>query len=184
MSRIGKQPIPVPAGVTVTIAGRTVTVEGPLGKLQCEHRPEISVVHDADAKAIVVARQDDERMSRSLHGLTRSLIANMVEGVTKGYQKGIEIVGVGYVAKLQGKQLALNVGYADTRLLDVPLGITLEVQTPQRLLVKGCDKQVVGDFAARIRRVRKPEPYQGKGIRYLGEVVRRKAGKAFAGTGG
>ena len=184
MSRIGKQPVPVPKGVKVTVAGRKVTVEGPAGKLQLECRPEITVAFDEGKQQIVVTRDGDERLSRSLHGLTRSLLANMVLGVTKGYQKTLEIIGVGYGAKLQGKQLALNVGYADTRLLTIPEGVQTELPNATRVVVKGADKQVVGDFAARIRKVRPCEPYQGKGIKYSDEVIRRKAGKAFAGAGG
>ena len=133
---------------------------------------------------VIVTRQGDERLDRALHGLTRAMIANMVVGVTKGYEKALDIIGVGYGAKLQGKQLALTVGYADTRLLPIPEGVKVELPTATRVVVKGPDKQAVGDFAARVRKVRKPEPYQGKGIRYVDEVVRRKAGKAFAGTAG
>ena len=183
MSRIGKQPVPLPDGVKVDIAGRKVTVEGPLGRLELEHRPEVAVKFDKEARRLIVTRQDDARLSRSLHGLTRALLASLVVGVTKGYVKALEIVGVGYGAKLQGRTLSLNVGYADTRMLTVPEGVTVELPSTTRIIVKGPDKQAVGDFAARTRAVRKPEPYQGKGIRYSGEVVRRKAGKAFAGTG-
>ena len=183
MSRIGQKPVPVPDGVKVAIAGRNVTVEGPLGKLDIEHRPEVTVTYDESARQLVVTRQDDAKASRAFHGLTRSLVANMVEGVTKGYQKTLEIVGVGYNAKLQDSRLVLNVGYADSRVLDVPEGVTVELPSATRIVVKGPDKQKVGAFAARARLVRKPEPYQGKGIRYSDEVVRRKAGKAFAGTG-
>lgn len=183
MSRIGKQPIPVPQGVKVTVAGRSVAVEGPNGKLQLEHRPEVSVAYEESARLIVVTRRDDQRQSRALHGLTRALVANMVTGVTKGFERVLEIVGVGYTARLQGRELALTVGYADTRMLQLPDGVTVELPSPTRIVVRGADKQAVGDFAARTRAVRKPEPYQGKGIRYSGEVVRRKAGKAFAGTG-
>jgi large subunit ribosomal protein L6 len=183
MSRIGKQPIPVPDGVTVTVSGRTVAVEGPKGKLQVAHRPEVAVTYDESSRQIVVTRCDDQRQSRALHGLTRALVANMVTGVTKGFERTLEVVGVGYTARLQGRELGLTVGYADTRVLPLPEGVTVEVPSPTRIIVRGADKQAVGDFAARVRAVRKPEPYQGKGIRYAGEVVRRKAGKAFAGTG-
>ena len=182
MSRIGKKPVAVPDGVKVGVAGRTVTIEGPLGKLQYEHRPEVAVTFDPTAKELVVTRHADDRAGRAYHGLTRALLANMVQGVTKGYEKALEIIGVGYNAKLQGKQVALTVGYADVRVLDIPQGVTVELRTPTQIVIKGPDRQVVGDFAARMRAVRKPEPYQGKGIRYKGEVVRRKAGKAFAGT--
>jgi len=183
MSRIGKQPVPVPQGVTVRIDGRTVTVEGPLGKLHVEHRPEVAVAYDEAGRQLVVTRRDDARLSRSLHGLTRALLANMIEGVTQGFEKQLVIVGVGYNAKLQGRNLSLTVGYADTRVLELPEGVEVDLPSPTRIVIKGADKQKVGDFAARVRKVRKPEPYQGKGIRYGDEVVRRKAGKAFAGTG-
>ena len=183
MSRIGKKPIPVPEGVEVTIQGRKITVKGSLGTLQWEHRPEITVTFDAQARQIIVTRGDDLRQSRAFHGLTRTLVANMVEGVSKGYEKGLEIVGRGYEAKLQGRKLSLAVGYADTRVFDIPDHLTVEVPSPTVVVVKGCDKQAVGELAAEIRATRKPEPYLGKGIRYRGEVVRRKAGKAFAGTG-
>lgn len=183
MSRIGQKPVPVPSGVKVALAGRTITVEGALGKLTYEHRPEVKVTYDEAARQVVIERHDESRTSKSLHGLTRSLIANMVEGVTKGYQKSLEIVGVGYNARIQGRSLMLTVGYADVRSLDIPEGVSVEVPAASRIVVKGPDKQKVGDFAARVRRVREPEPYQGKGIRYSDEVVRRKAGKAFAGTG-
>ena len=183
MSRIGKKPVPVPAGVKVAVAGRAVTVEGPLGTLRIEHRPEVAVAYDEAGRQVVVTRGDDGRMARALHGLTRALVANMVEGVTKGFEKSLEIVGVGYNAKIQGRNVALTVGYADTRLVGIPEGVAVELPSATRIIVKGADKQKVGDLAARIRKVRMPEPYQGKGIRYVGEVVRRKAGKAFAGTG-
>lgn len=184
MSRIGKQPVSVPAGVKVSVAGRKVNVEGRLGKLEFEHRSEVSVAFDEAARKIVVTRDGDSRLARALHGLTRAMIANMVVGVTKGYEKSLEIVGVGYGAKLQGRLLALTVGYADTRLVSIPDGVIVELPSATRVIIKGPDKQKVGDFAARARKVRKPEPYQGKGIRYSNEVVRRKAGKAFAGTAG
>jgi len=183
MSRIGKKPVAVPEGVKVAVAGRAVTVEGPLGMLRIEHRPEVAVAYDEAARQVVVTRADDSRTARAMHGLTRALVANMVEGVTKGFQKSLEIIGVGYNAKLQGSSIALTVGYADTRVLEIPEGVTVELPSATRIVVKGPDKQKVGDLAARIRKVRPPEPYQGKGIRYVDEVVRRKAGKAFAGTG-
>ena len=183
MSRIGKKPITVPEGVEVTIQGRKVTVKGKLGTLQYEHRPEVTVTFDAEAKQLVVTRRDDQRQSRAFHGMTRSLLANMVEGVSKGFERGLEIVGRGYEAKLQGRKLSLNVGYVNTRVFDIPDNVTVEVPLPTLVVVKGCDKQAVGELAAEIRATRRPEPYLGKGIRYRGEVVRRKAGKAFAGTG-
>lgn len=184
MSRIGMKPIAVPGGVKVAVAGRTVTVEGPKGKLQIEHRPEVTVALDEAANQLVVTRDSNARASRAYHGLTRALLANMVEGVSKGFEKSLEIVGVGFSAKLQGRTLGLNVGYSDTRELQVPEGVQVELPSATRIVVRGADKQKVGAFAARVRKVRKPEPYQGKGIRYVGEVVRRKAGKAFAGTAG
>ncbi|MBN2583601.1 MAG: 50S ribosomal protein L6 [Planctomycetes bacterium] len=184
MSRIGKKSIAVPDGVEVSVAGRKVTVKGKLGTLEYEHRPEVAVAYDAAAKEIVVTRKDDQRQSRAYHGMTRALVANMVEGVSKGYERGLEIVGRGYEAKLQGKKLLLNVGYADTREFVIPDTLKVEVPSSTVVVVKGCDKQAVGELAAEIRATRKPEPYLGKGIRYRGEVVRRKAGKAFAGTGG
>jgi len=183
MSRIGKKPIALPGGVEVTLKGRMITVKGPLGTLEYEHRPEITVTVEAEARQIVVTRGDDQRQSRAFHGMTRALVANMVEGVSKGFERGLEIVGRGYEAKLQGRKLLLNVGYADTREFEIPDGLTVEVPTSTVVVVRGCDKQAVGELAAEIRATRKPEPYLGKGIRYRGEIVRRKAGKAFAGTG-
>jgi large subunit ribosomal protein L6 len=182
MSRIGKKPISIPAGVKVSVSGRTVSVEGPKGKTSLEHRPEITVKVEGDQ--IIVERQDDERLSRGFHGLTRTLISNMVEGVTKGYERSLSIVGVGYNASVSGQTLNLNVGYADTRRLPIPQGLKVETPNPTTIRISGIDKQVVGHFAAFARSMRKPEPYKGKGIRYLDEVVKRKAGKAFAGAGG
>jgi large subunit ribosomal protein L6 len=192
MSRIGKKPIPIPGGVKVSVEARTVRVEGPAGTLSWTHRPEITVKVDDAAKAVVVTRADDERLARSLHGLTRSLIANMIQGCLQGYSKSLEIYGVGYGVQLQGAKLSVNVGFSHPVAFDIPPGIKLDVTTPQargdsepaRFTVKGADKQLVGEVAARIRRVRPPEPYKGKGIRYAGEYVRRKVGKAFAGTAG
>jgi large subunit ribosomal protein L6 len=191
MSRIGKKPIPILDGVTVTLNERNVTVEGPKGKLSWTHRPEISVEINDSAKVITVSRSDDDRFSRSLHGLTRSLIANMVEGCSKGFVRGLEVYGVGYGVQLQGSKLTVNCGYSHPVVFEVPSGVTVEIQTPQargdtdpaKFTVSGPDKQAVGQLAAKIRMVRKPEPYKGKGIRYAGEYVRRKVGKAFAGTG-
>ena len=191
MSRIGNKPIPVPAGVKVQIAGQTVSVEGPKGKLSWTHRPEVSVGYDPGGANLTVARRDDLRQSRALHGTARSLIANMIQGCLKGYERKLEVYGVGYGVQLQGTRLSLNVGFAQPRVLSIPPGLTVTVQTPQargetepaRLTVSGADKQMVGEFAARVRRARPPEPYKGKGVRYAGEYVRRKAGKAFAGTG-
>ena len=187
MSRIGKIPVAVPSGVKVEISGRTVKVEGPLGKLSLEHRPEVEVKLDGDQ--IVVTRLEDDRHSRAFHGLTRSLINNMVEGVTKGFEKHLEVYGVGYGVKLEGNRLTINCGKSHPEILPVPQGVTVEIRNPQargdidpaRFSVKGCDKQVVGEFAAECRQARPPEPYKGKGIRYAGEQVRRKVGKAFVG---
>ncbi len=191
MSRIGKKPISIINGVTVTLNGLTVSVEGPKGKLSWTHRPEVSVeISDAD-KTVTVSRGGDDRFSRSLHGLTRSLIANMIEGCSKGFVKGLEVYGVGYGVQLQGDKLTVNCGFSHPVVFDVPAGVIVEIQTPQargdtdpaKFTVSGPDKQAVGQLAAKIRMVRKPEPYKGKGIRYAGEYVRRKVGKAFAGTG-
>jgi len=182
MSRIGKKPVAVPANVKVALSGRAVDIEGPLGKLRFEHRPEVKVAFDEAKRLLVVTRSGDDRLSRALHGLTRAMVANMVEGVTKGYRKALEIIGVGYTAKLQGKNLVLAVGYANVPTLPIPEGLKVALPAPTQIVITGADKQMVGEFAARVRAVRKPEPYQGKGIRYVGEVVRRKAGKAFAGT--
>ena len=179
MSRIGKQPVPIPAGVKVQIADCTITVEGPLGKLQWEHRPEISVACDDASKTLVVTRANDERESRALHGLTRALVANMVVGVTQGYEKRLEIQGVGYLAAVQGTVLQLRVGLANELQVPIPDGVKVTVPDQQHVVIQGIDKQQVGHFAASVRALRKPEPYKGKGIRYLGEVVRRKQGKAM-----
>lgn len=180
MSRIGRKPVVVPASVKVAIADSTIEVEGPKGKLSFAHRPEIAVAYDEAKKEIAVTRQNDERQSRALHGLTRSLVANMVEGVAVGYTRKLEIVGVGYQAQLKkANTIALQVGYANQVVLEAPQGVTVTVVDPTHLTITGADKQKVGQFAAEIRMVRPPEPYKGKGIRYEGEVVRRKAGKAF-----
>ena len=179
MSRIGKKPVQVPAGVKIQIADRTVTVEGKLGKLQWEHRPEVSVAFDEAAKLLTVARRDDERQSRALHGLTRALLVNMIAGVTQGYEKRLEIQGVGYLAAVQGQVLQLRVGLANELQVPIPEGVKVTVPDQQHVVIQGIDKQKVGHFAAAVRALRKPEPYKGKGIRYLGEVVRRKQGKAM-----
>ena len=180
MSRIGRKPVAVPANVRVSMADSTVHVEGPKGKLSFTHRSEIGVAYDVDAKQVKVTRPDDERLNRALHGLTRSLIANMVEGVTTGYTKKLEIVGVGYQAQLKkANTVALQVGYANQVVLEAPAGVSVAVPDATHIHISGADKQAVGQFAAVVRKVRPPEPYKGKGIRYEGEVVRRKAGKAF-----
>ena len=192
MSRIGKQPIPIPDKVKVAVQGQTVSVEGPAGKLNWTHRPEVTVTVDESSKSVIVERNDDERQTRALHGLTRSLIANMVEGCLNGYVKKMEVYGTGYGVQLQGNTLTLNVGKSHPEVLTVPAGLEVTVETPSargdndpaRFTVKGPDKQMVGEFAAQARKKRPPEPYKGKGVRYAGEYVRRKVGKAFAGAGG
>ena len=180
MSRIGKKPVPVPAGVKVQIVDRTIAVEGKMGKLEWEFRPEVSVAYDEGTKVINVTRRDDERQSRALHGLTRALIANMLAGVTEGYERRLEIQGVGYLAAVQGKTLQLRVGLANELQVPIPEGIKVSVPDQQHVVIQGIDKQKVGHFAASVRALRKPEPYKGKGIRFLGEAVRRKQGKAMA----
>jgi large subunit ribosomal protein L6 len=175
MSRIGRQPIPVPAGVSIAIDPGRVMVNGPLGELS-QQVPLRMTVERRDEE-LVVTRPTDRGEDRALHGLTRSLIANMVEGVTKGFEKKLEIQGVGYRATLKGTSLELNVGYSHPVVIDPPQGISFEVPVPTQISVKGVDKQQVGETAAKIRKVRPPEPYKGKGIRYEGEYVRRKVGK-------
>ena len=180
MSRIGKQPIAIPDGVTVEVGDGLVTVRGPGGELsqRVDRDMKVTVV-DGEVR---VERPSDEREHRSLHGLTRSLIANMVEGVTKGYEKRLEIQGVGYRAALKGSDLELQVGFSHPVTVTPPAGIEFEVPAPNRIVVRGIDKQMVGEVTANIRKVRKPEPYKGKGIRYEGEYVRKKAGKAAKGA--
>jgi large subunit ribosomal protein L6 len=180
MSRIVKQPVVVPSNVKIGVSGNTISVEGPLGKLDWELRPEIKVTIDGDKKQAVVTRVDDSRLARALHGLSRAVLQNMVEGVTKGYEKKLEIVGVGYLAAVQAGKLQLRVGFANEVHLPIPKGLTVTCPDQTHIVVKGSDKQMVGQFAAEVRAVRKPEPYKGKGIRYDGEVVRRKAGKAMS----
>ena len=177
MSRVGKQPIPVPSGVEVSIDGAHVTVKGPKGTL--EHDAPSSITMSRQGDDIVVTRPDDEREHRSLHGLTRSLVANMVRGVSEGYERELEIVGVGYRATAQGPtKLELQLGFSHPVVVDAPEGITFDVPAPTRITVAGADKQLVGQVAADIRKIRKPEPYKGKGIRYSDERVLRKAGKS------
>ena len=176
MSRIGKLPIEVPSGVEVTVEGTLATVTGPRGTLAQTIPTSISVRQEGNQ--LVVERPDDEREHRSLHGLVRSLMANMVEGVTKGFEKRLQIVGVGYRATLKGKDVELQVGYSHPVLVPQPDGIEFEVPAPTQIVVRGNDKAAVGEIAANIRKIRKPEPYKGKGIRYEGEYVRKKAGKA------
>jgi large subunit ribosomal protein L6 len=176
MSRIGRLPITVPAGVDVSVDGATVSVKGPKGTLSREIAPQLTIVREDGT--LRVERPDDGKQSRELHGLTRTLIANMVTGVTTGYRKGLEITGVGYRAQLVGKKLQLSLGYSHPIEIDPPEGVAFEVENPTRLAVTGIDKELVGHVAARVRAMRKPEPYKGKGVRYSGEVIRRKAGKA------
>jgi large subunit ribosomal protein L6 len=176
MSRIGRLPIDVPAGVDVKIDGSAVTVKGPKGELQLTVASPIEV--KLEDGQVLVTRPDDERESRSLHGLTRTLIANQIIGVTAGYSKGLEIVGTGYRVAAKGNSLEFARGYSHSITVDPPAGITFAVDGNTKLTVHGIDKQAVGEVAANIRKLRKPEPYKGKGVRYAGEVVRRKAGKA------
>lgn len=176
MSRIGRLPIDIPAGVTVTIDGQDVTVKGPKGELALTvAAPIVARVED---NQVVVTRPDDERASRSLHGLTRTLIANDIIGVTQGYAKGLEIVGTGYRVAQKGSAVEFALGFSHPVTVEAPAGITLTVEGNNKLTVAGISKQAVGETAANIRKIKKPEPYKGKGIRYAGEVVRRKAGKA------
>lgn len=179
MSRIGNKPIPVAAGVDVSISDGVIKVKGKNGELSRVWHPNIDVSWDSDARVIVVKRPDDQRQNRALHGLTRALIANMVQGVQTHYEKRLEIQGVGYQASLQGNVIALQVGFANIIKLPIPAGVICELPAPTQIVIKGPDKHAVGQFAANIRRVRPPEPFKGKGIRYVGENVRRKAGKAF-----
>jgi large subunit ribosomal protein L6 len=176
MSRIGRLPIAVPSTVDVTIDGRQLTVKGPKGTLSRELHPDMAVAKEDGT--IVVSRPTEQKTHKQLHGLTRTLVNNMVVGVTDGYRKGLEITGVGYRATLNGKKLTLNLGYSHPIEIDPPDGISFEVENPTRLAVVGIDKELVGQVAAQVRATRKPEPYKGKGVRYAGEVVRRKAGKA------
>jgi len=180
MSRIGKKPIAIPAGVKAEVAERNVTVQGPKGTLQWQHRPEVEVAVDDDAKQIVVTRQNDQRTARALHGLTRALIQNMVTGVTEGFERRLEIHGVGYLASLAGNTLQLRVGLANELQVPVPEGLEVQVPDQQHVVIRGIDKQKVNHFAAAVRAMRKPEPYKGKGIRFMGEQIRRKQGKAMA----
>jgi len=175
MSRIGRQPIAVPASVTVAVDPGRVMVNGPLGELTQVVPARMQIEREGDD--LLVRRPTDRGEDRALHGLTRSLVANMVEGVTKGFERRLEIQGVGYRATLRGTALELNVGYSHSVVMEAPAGISFEVPVPTQVLVKGIDKQAVGQVAAEIRRVRPPEPYKGKGIRYEGEYVRRKVGK-------
>ncbi len=177
MSRIGKKPVDVPSGVDIKIADGRVAVKGPQGELSIPVHESINVSHEGST--VVVERVNDERQNRALHGLTRSLISNMVTGVTQGFTKELEIIGVGYRAQSKGpKAIEMALGYSHPVPIEAPEGITFEVPSPTRIVVKGIDKELVGQVAANIRKQRKPEPYKGKGVRYLGEYVARKAGKA------
>lgn len=177
MSRIGKHPIAVPANVTVTIeGGNAVTVKGPKGTLTQTFHPDM--ILEQETGFVTVKRPDDEHLHKSLHGLTRTLLANMVTGVEKGFSKDLEIVGVGYKAEKKGTQLVMNLGYSHPITVDEIPGITIDVPAPNKITINGIDKQVVGQFAAEVRGKRPPEPYKGKGVRYANEVIRLKAGKA------
>jgi large subunit ribosomal protein L6 len=182
MSRIGKKPVPVGAA-KVSVNDRLVRVEGPKGKLELNVHPSINVALDAEKRELVVTRPNDEKPTKALHGLTRALLANMIVGVTEGYKRSLEVQGVGYKAEIRGKNLVLSVGYANTISLPIPGNVTVQLEGANKIHVTGADKQAVGQFASEVRRVRKPEPYKGKGIRYEGEQVKIKPGKAFAGAG-
>ncbi|HEV7361734.1 MAG TPA: 50S ribosomal protein L6 [Mycobacterium sp.] len=176
MSRIGKKPIPIPAGVDVTIDGQNVSVKGPKGTLDLMVAEPITVARNEDGE-IVINRPDDERLNRSLHGLSRTLVSNLVTGVTQGYTTNLEIFGVGYRVQLKGSNLEFALGYSHPVVVEAPDGITFAVQSPTKFTVTGIDKQKVGQISANIRRLRRPDPYKGKGVRYEGEQVRRKVGK-------
>ncbi len=176
MSRIGKMPVAIPSGVTINLDGKHLSVEGPKGKLERDIHPDIDVV--IEGAELIVTRPSDDKKHRALHGLTRALIHNMVVGVTEGFKKDLELVGVGYRAAKQGDNLVLTVGYSHPVEMAPADGITIEVPTPNRVAILGIDKEKVGAFAANVRAVRPPEPYKGKGIKYEGEVIKRKAGKA------
>jgi large subunit ribosomal protein L6 len=188
MSRTGRQPIPVPNNVQVQVDGAHVTAKGPLGELEHRAVPEVTVEYDADARQVSVSRNAETRRARQMHGLQRTLIANIVEGVSTGFSKGLEIYGTGYNVNLRGRDVVLQLGFCHEVVFEIPEGVTVEIEQnaaqidrPARFAVKGCDKVLVGQFAATIRAVRPPEPYKGKGVRYSGEYVRRKEGKALAG---
>ena len=179
MSRIGRMPIAVPAGVDVTIDGSTVTVKGPKGTLSRTVHSNMKV--EKDGEQIIVTRPDDSKINRSLHGLTRTLVANMVTGVHEPFKKELEVNGVGYRAAMQGTNLVMNIGYSHQVIMSAPEGITIECPTPNKIVISGPDKQQVGQFAAEVREKRPPEPYKGKGIKYADEIIRRKEGKAGKG---
>jgi large subunit ribosomal protein L6 len=186
MSRVGKQPIPLPDKVQVKLEGSKVMIEGPLGRLERSLSEGITCQNDTANHRLVIGRSSESKQQRMLHGLERSLVRNMVVGVTQGYRKDMEIIGIGFSAKLEGGSLLLEVGFANTIKFEVPKGIKVEIlqpTNPGRMAISGSDKHDVGQFAARVRGAKPPEPYQGKGIKYANEVIRRKAGKAFVGTG-
>lgn len=180
MSRIGRKPITVPSGVDVKIDGSHITVKGPKGTLEQNFHKDMNV--EVQGNEIIVTRPSENKMHKSLHGLTRTLISNMIVGVSEGFKKELEIQGVGYRAAKQGKNLVMNLGYSHQVIVPEIAGITIDVPAPNRIIVNGCDKQMVGQFAAEIREKRPPEPYKGKGVRYLGEYVARKEGKAGKGS--
>lgn len=183
MSRIGKQPVGFPAGVTVSVAGNQVRVEGAKGKLAFMLPAPIKATIDSAARSISFQRDGDAAQAKALHGLTRAIVRNMVQGVAEGYEKRLDIVGVGYQAKVDGKSLRLQVGFAHPVLKTIPVGLVVETPSAVKVIIKGADRQLVGQFAAEVRKVRPPEPYNGKGIRYEDERVRRKAGKSFVSGG-
>lgn len=178
MSRIGKKPVPVLSGANVSIEGRQITVAGPKGTLTYEHRPEVTVALDDDGKHVVVTGDDSDREAAKYHGLTRALVANMITGVTQGYEKRLEVVGVGYLAAIQGDTLQLRVGYANELHKKIPADLKVTCPDQTHVVVQGPNKQRVGQFAAEVRALRKPEPYKGKGVRYQGEQVKIKPGKS------
>ena len=180
MSRIGKQPVPVPKDVKIQIESSTVNISGPKGSLSFKPEPRISVAFDSDAATLIVTRAGDTKAERALHGLTRAILANMILGVTQGFSRIVLIEGVGYAASTQGRTLLLSVGFANQVRLDLPQGVDVQLSSPQRMIFSGPDKQAVNAFAARVRSIRLANPYHQKGMRYEGEAIRRKAGKAFA----
>jgi len=193
MSRVGNKPVPVPDKVQVAVKGSTIEVEGPKGKLAWTFHRDMQVAFDEGQRRVTVKRPSDQRRHRALHGLTRAIIANMMTGVTQGYEENLELYGTGFSLALQGKKLLLNCGFAKPAEKMVPAGLEVAIDAPStrgndipaKMTIRGCDKQLVGEFAAEVRHVRPPEPYQGKGFRYAGEQIRRKAGKTFvSGTAG
>lgn len=178
MSRIGQKPVKILDGAKVAVTGNTINVEGPKGKLTFEHRPEVTVVVNQEDGTVAVTRGGDDRLAKAFQGLTRALVANMIAGVTAGYERKLEIIGVGYLASIQNNVLSLRVGFANELKVKVPEGLDVTCPDQTHISVKGCDKQLVGQFASMVRALRKPEPYKGKGIRYQGEQVKIKPGKS------